>query len=251
MRAKRDGFTLIELLVVVAILVTLIAILLPGLSRARLKAKVVKVHAELRGICLAVDMYHEDSRAYPLAQSYCAGESANMQQYYELPAELFEGDYLSGRMEQDGKHTYTRFQDPFDQQGNSYKYLRPGVGWGNNHQMTSHRIWVPKDFPADENEDIQYPTYKQNPDPDAPPWNRWVVDERSPVSYVVWSCGPGKQIDWLAFQESQMDEPNQSHLPVPSRNWYPNVGPNGESIICHLTTSEHFRQGPGHRFTSP
>ncbi len=256
MRSMADnrarGFTLVELLVAVAIIALLLAILLPGLARARLKAKTVKVHAELRGICLALDTYFLEQNDYPLAQSYCAGESQSMEQYFELPLELFEGRYLSGRMKTDQGHGYFRFRDPFDPNGHSYKYLRPGVGWGNNHQLTSHRIWVPNDFPADHGEDTCYPTYKPNPDPDAQPWERWIKDKLSPVDYAVWSCGPGGPIGWLAWQESQMsDDPNRSHLPVPERNWYPNTGANGEQIICHLTTSKHSHLGQGHRLTSP
>ncbi len=251
---RRRGFTLIELLVVVAIIAMLIAILVPSLSRARLKAKVTKAHAELRGIGIALHQYHDDYRDYPLAQSYCAGESQSMDQYFELPAELFSAGFLSGRMDTDDGHTYTRFRDPFDPNGNSYKYMKPGTGWGNNHQMTRYQIWVPENFPDDDGEDVHYPTYKPNPAPNPKPWERYIVDEESPVAYTLWSCGPGGPIDWLAFQESQMAgdaEDERSHLPVPSRNWYPNVGPDGESILCHLVTSKHYRLGPGHRMTSP
>ncbi|MBN1345899.1 MAG: prepilin-type N-terminal cleavage/methylation domain-containing protein [Phycisphaerae bacterium] len=248
------GFTLIELLVVVAIVVLLVSILVPTLSKARIKAKVVKVHAELHGIGRALEMYADDQREYPLAQSFCAGESQNMDQYYELPAELFREHYLTGRMQGDGKHEYVWYKDPFDPDGNSLKYMKTGVGWGNNHQLTSYRIWVPKDFPNDDCNDVNdvcYPTYKLNPAPDPRPWERWVVDEHSPVAYAIWSCGPGGKIDWLAFQESQIaDDPNRSHLPVPSRNWYPNEGAGGESIVCHVMTSKYFHQGAGHRFTS-
>jgi prepilin-type N-terminal cleavage/methylation domain-containing protein len=249
---KKSGFTLIELLVAVAVIALLLAILLPSLSRARLKAKVVKVHAELRGVCNAIDTYHGELNAYPLAQSFCAGESQNMSQYYELPAELFAGGYLSGRAQRDGRHEYSRFKDAFDPEANSYKYIKPGVGWGNNHQLTKYRIWVPDDMPNDQGQDTLYPTYKENPAPDAAPWERWIIDKQSPVAYAVWSCGPGGPVDWLAFQESQMsDDPNRSHLPVPPRNWYPNKGTNGESILCHVTTSQHSPMGPGHRIISP
>lgn len=245
-RHRNPGFTLIELLVVVAVLALLMAILVPGLAKARLKAKVVKVHAELRGICLALDQYHDDFRDYPFSQSFCAGESVNMSQYFELPAELFTGHYLSGRAQRNGRHDYYRFRDPFDPEGNSYKYLKPGVGRGNNQQLTSYRIWVPRKFPGDDGEDVCYPTYKQNPNPDAPPHERWIKDKRSPVAYAVWSCGSRGPVPWLEFQESQMTD--GSHLPVPPRTWH---GPTREGIICHLTTSRYYRMGQGHRIMSP
>jgi type II secretory pathway pseudopilin PulG len=230
----------------VAVIALLLAILLPSLARARLTAKVVKVHAELRGICNAVDAYYTEWNAYPLAQSYCAGETHSMGQYFELPAELFDSAYLSGRRKSAGVHDYFRYRDPFDPNGHSYKYIRPGVGWGNHHKLTKHRIWVPSGFPSDTGEDICYPTYKLNPDPDAPPHERWIVDKNSPVAYAVWSCGPRGPIGWFAFQESQGID--GSHLPVPSRNWH-RPGQNG--ILCHLTTSKYSSVGEGHHFTSP
>lgn len=240
------GFTLMELLVAVAIMALLLAILIPSLASARLKAKVVKVHAELRGICMAIDQYHREFEDYPLAQSFCAGESANLSQYFELPAELFAGHYLSGRAQYDGRHEYVRFRDPFDPSGNSYKYIKPGVGRGNHQQLTSYRIWVPEAFPGDDGQDICYPTYKRNPDPDAAPNERWIVDQRSPVAYAVWSCGTRGPIDWLTFQESQMSD--GSHLPVPPRTWNT---PTRKGIVCHLTTSKHYRLGASQMLMSP
>lgn len=59
---KKRGFTLIELLVVVSIIALLIAILLPGLSRARTQAKKTVTLAHLRGIGIAVATYEQDNR---------------------------------------------------------------------------------------------------------------------------------------------------------------------------------------------
>lgn len=244
--SRGTAFTLVELLVVVAILGLLMAVLLPSLTEVRLKSKVVKAHAELHAICAAVETYFNEYNNHPLAQSFCTGESQNMEQYFELPLELFAGGYLSGRYQTNGTHDYSRFRDAFDPNGHSYKYIKPGVGWGNNRELTSHRIWVPTSFPSDSGEDTCYPTYKRNPDPNAPPWNRWIVDEQSPVAFAVWSCGPHGPIGWLEFQESQATD--GSHLPVPPRHWYPKE-PRG--IIVHLLTSKYSALGQGHCLTSP
>ncbi|MGC8991848.1 MAG: methyltransferase domain-containing protein, partial [Verrucomicrobiia bacterium] len=54
------AFTLVELLVVIAIIGMLASLGFPGLARAREKARVIKVHAELYGIGLALQMYSDD-----------------------------------------------------------------------------------------------------------------------------------------------------------------------------------------------
>ena len=58
--AERSAFTLVELLVVIAIIGILASLLLPALARAKEKAKVAKVHAELYGVGLALEMYSDD-----------------------------------------------------------------------------------------------------------------------------------------------------------------------------------------------
>lgn len=60
----RKGFTLIELLVVVAIIVTLIAILLPALNRAREQAKATVCLSKVRQIGLAMQLYTEENNGF-------------------------------------------------------------------------------------------------------------------------------------------------------------------------------------------
>ena len=54
------AFTLVELLVVIAIIALLAGLLLPVLARAKEKANVTRVRAELYGIGLALEMYSTD-----------------------------------------------------------------------------------------------------------------------------------------------------------------------------------------------
>ncbi len=57
---RKHGFTLIELLVVVAIIVVLIAILLPSLSKARIQAKDVLCASNMAQVNLAINMYMDE-----------------------------------------------------------------------------------------------------------------------------------------------------------------------------------------------
>ena len=72
---RKQGFTLIELLVVVAVIALLLGILLPALTRARDRSRLVKCQANLRTIGHGVEFYLGDNRDFfPDAPFYgCLG----------------------------------------------------------------------------------------------------------------------------------------------------------------------------------
>ncbi len=72
---RRQGFTLIELLVVIAIIAILMAILMPGLSRAREQARTIGCRANLKGYGVGLRMYLDDNDyRFPAARTWMSSD---------------------------------------------------------------------------------------------------------------------------------------------------------------------------------
>lgn len=83
--SSRKAFTLIELLVVVAIIVILVAIMMPSLSQARRTAMAVKCASQMRQAFIAVEQYcQENNDVYPKP----IGNTASNFPYYIFLARL-------------------------------------------------------------------------------------------------------------------------------------------------------------------
>jgi prepilin-type N-terminal cleavage/methylation domain-containing protein len=183
--ARHGGFTLVELLIVVAIVALLISMLLPALRHARTGARIVRAHAELRQVDIALQMY-ADTNANRLPPTRF---SCSLRVDYELPLELGAQRLLPGQRDlvhsQIGSGFIERvvLPDVFDA-GTTYKYRAPGTAVMNETQVEPYmsRLWVPDAFPDVGAVKGRY--YSDNPS-DPEPY-------LSPVRYAIWSVGPDK-----------------------------------------------------------
>lgn len=64
----RQGFTLIELLVVIAIIGVLAGMLMPVVSKAKVKGQIAKTRVEIQGIVGAINSYHSTYSRYPASK---------------------------------------------------------------------------------------------------------------------------------------------------------------------------------------
>ncbi|MFP4053852.1 MAG: type II secretion system protein [Phycisphaerae bacterium] len=182
---RRLAFTLIELLIVIAILALLVSILLPSLAAAREAAKVTAVRAELRSVATGLQTYAlEHNEAVPPARTYCDARSGRS---LELPRELAEGRYLPGRRVGDDGHV--DMPDRFAPQ-TTYRYLH--AGWGtHNDAPVPQGIWVPRDWPFDARSADPLTLAGRRYDNVWTPRDEDGKPEPSPVTWAVWSGGPG------------------------------------------------------------
>ena len=180
-----EAFTLVEMLVVIAIIGVLLGLLLPALKYARLKARIAKVHVELRDLSAALETYYNNFQTYPPAKTQCGPDNED---HHEYPKEVSEQHYIDSVP-----------KDVFNT-GPTYKYIAPGKGWVNGWPQDVI-MWVPRNYPDNDgsedtsNSDVAYTS-----------------QIKSPVSWALWSVGPYGP---LAFWESGLE-----HVPVPRRTWY-------------------------------
>ena len=197
------AFTLPELLVVIVIIALLAALLLPALSRAREKAKVARVHVELNGVGLALEMYSEDNAAtLPPVRVNCNTDLAT--HWCEFPVELVEQHYL-GPCNKPGMAA--NMEDLFNP-NHTYKYAAPGPELLNGAPAGNYQLWVPDDVPNCASTNGQY--YSSPKD--------------SPVRWVIWSLGP------IPDSAQSLDE----YAPMARRSWYCRTG--GGGVIARFDT---------------
>ena len=193
---RTSGFTLVELLVVIAIIALLASLLLPVLARAKEKANVTRVRAELYGIGLALEMYATDyAGKLPPVRVNC--NSDLLTHWCELPVELAALNYVGGSRK---AGCNADLEDVFNPD-HTYKYAAPGPQLLNGGPTAPYKLWVPTNAPLDMSGGGKYFT-----DP-----------KISPVKWVVWSLGP----------QPNSQKTLMTHSPLISDSWYNRTGGGG------------------------
>ncbi len=205
LRTNGIGFTLIELLVVIVVIGVLASLLLPALSMAKEKAKVAKVHAELYGVGLALEMYSDDHEGQlPPVRVDCNTDLST--HWCQFPIELATDGYLP-RGDKPG--LAANMEDVFNR-GHSYKYATPGPQLLNGSSGGNFRLWVPDDFPMCATNSGKY----------------YSTREGSPARWVVWSLGP----------KPDSAKTQDDHAPLTGASWYRRTRDSG--VIARMSTRE-------------
>lgn len=209
---RAAAFTLIELLAVAAIIAILSGLLLPALARGKEKAKVARVHTELRGIGLALDMYASDNDGrFPPTRANCNPDLAS--HWNQLPAELARGGYLP----RGGRAGHEANMEDLFNPGHTYKYAAPGPLLLNGDPAGNFSLWIPESFPEMSSDR----------------GGRFGDPNTSPVRWALWSLGPrpgsGRSL--------------AARAPMSSQTWYRRTGDDGVIV--------RYADRAGAQFTSP
>jgi len=190
-----SAFTIVELLVVIAIIAILASLLLPALARGKEKAKAVRVHAELYGIGLALDMYSTDhDNKLPPVRVNCNSDLSS--HWCELPVELAQEHYLP-HGNQGGREA--DLEDLFNPE-HTYKYAAPGPQLLNGAPAGNYALWEPTNSPE---------TFGGG---------KYFTDPKiSPIRWVVWSLGP----------KPDSAKSQGMYAPLSGDSWYRRTGDSG------------------------
>ena len=117
-RARRAGFTLTEMLIVLAILVMLVALVVPRFLGAQKRADRQTAQAQIGLLRGALERYAMDTKDFPTTEQ-------GLQALVTAPGETTSGETTSGAASSwDGPYI-SKDEIPMDPWGNAYQYVYP------------------------------------------------------------------------------------------------------------------------------
>ncbi|MGB8226813.1 MAG: type II secretion system protein [Sedimentisphaerales bacterium] len=214
---SKKGFSLVELLVVMAVIASLLSMLMPALSKARLQAKILVVNAELCDIGTALEAYSIcNNNKFPPTRADC---NPSLRIYaYSLPQELVKGNYLPGGSV--GRIQFAKIEDKFNP-GCTYKYISPGLSYDYTGSPFYQTLYVPTGYPA---------IMSGKP---LPSYNNKGNSPPSPVNWVLFSIGPKypqEELKSAAF-------PLSKGFPVCREFWFDSKA--GKGILTRIKMLNH------------
>lgn len=211
MIGKPKGFTLIELITVAGLIALLTAIVLPALSAAKMRSKIVAVNAELNQIGLALEAYGLDHKGrFPPTRADCNQETRK--HWWALPRELADLNYLAKGKQ--GLAIFSDIEDKFNR-GCTYKYVAVGKRLDFTGAPSKQRLMVPQGFPQPTPPPVKYISYS---DP-----------ATSPVTWCLFSVGP-------KFDEN---DSIQDGFPVDTQFWHTPQKKRGILMRLRLKNGSH------------
>jgi prepilin-type N-terminal cleavage/methylation domain-containing protein len=125
-RIENTGFTIVELLVVIAVVAALLAILIPGLGKAKAMAKRMKCASNLRQIDVAMRLYLSDNKdTYPCAMDPLDPNAPNLWLWMGRGWRGFIEPYLSEKIDVNNPSVLlcpADLTDPNKYESTSYSY---------------------------------------------------------------------------------------------------------------------------------